>query len=207
MTGVQTCALPIWRHRRPEDQLLFRIARGGSDFFVLDRSRSGLGDVQLKLGKLIGDEHKFVVEVGLKLPTGDATMLSGSGSSDAYVSVLRSQSLTGRRRAAGYYWGVGMVIAGKPEGVAFAANRWVYTGLLGGSWQVLPKFSLKAQLDVHSAFFDTPLEEFGETASLLTFAASRPVGRRSTLDFAVVEDIRVSTAPDVEFQLAAKWRW
>ena len=100
-----------------------------------------------------------------------------------------------------------MVVAGKPEGIAFAANRRVYTGILGGSWQALPKFSLKAQLDVHGPFFDTPLEEFGEVASLFTFAASRPVGRRSTLDFAIVEDVRVSTAPDVEFQLAAKWRW
>jgi hypothetical protein len=195
------------RNRRPEDQLLFSIGRSGTSFFVLNRPRSGVGDVQLKLAKLIGTDRQFTVEVGVKAPTGDETMLSGSGSTDAYVSLLRSQPLPTRRRPAGYYWGVGMVHAGKPDGIPFNANRWVYTGVVGGSWQPFAKFGLKAQLDVHGAFFDTPLEEFGETASLFTFAAWRPLGKRSTLDFAIVEDIRVSTAPDVEFQVAAKWRW
>jgi len=195
------------RNGRPEDQLLFEIAHNHVDFFVLNHPRSGLGDVQLNLAKLVGGERKFAVEMGVKLATGDETMLAGSGSTDAYVSVLRTQSLPTRRRPAGYYWGVGMVLAGRPDNIAFHANRWVYTGILGGCWQAYPKIGLKAQLDVHGAFYDTPLEEFGEPAAMFTFAAWRPVDRRSTLDFAIVEDIRVSTAPDVVFQVAAKWRW
>ena len=195
------------RNRRPENQLSFQIGRGGSNFFVLDHARGGIGDVQLKVAKTMGDERHFVVQVAAKLATGDPTMLSGSGSTDASITVLRSQPLAGRKRPAGYYWGVGMILAGKPDGIAFTSNRWVYTGILGGSWRLWPKLGLKAQLDVHGAFFDTPLEEFGETASLFTFGAWRPLGRHGTLDFAIVEDIRVSTAPDVEFQVAAKWHW
>ncbi len=195
------------RNRRPQDQLLFQIGRGATDFFVLDHPRSGIGDVQLKVAKAIGDERKFVVQVAAKLATGDATMLSGSGSTDASITLLRSRPLPARERPAGYYWGVGMVLAGKPEGIGFESNRWVYTGILGGSWRPWPKFGLKAQLDVHGAFFDTPLQEFGETASLFTFGAWHPLGRHGTLDFAIVEDIRVSTAPDFGVQVAAKWRW
>jgi hypothetical protein len=195
------------RNLRPNDQLLFRIGHGGTDFFVLDHARSGIGDVQLKVAKALGDEQQFVVQIAAKLATGDATMLSGSGSTDASITLLRSQPLPGRKRPAGYYWGVGVVLAGKPEGIGFESNRWVYTGILGGSWRPWPKFGLKAQLDFHGAFFDTPLEEFGEAASLFTFGAWRPLGRHGTLDFAIVEDIRVSTAPDVGFQVAAKWHW
>jgi hypothetical protein len=195
------------RNLRPEDRLLFEIGRGTADLFVLDRARSGVGDVQLKVAKPIGGERQFVVQVATKLPTGDASMLSGSGSADASITLLRSRPLPGRRRPAGYYWGVGMLLAGKPDGIPFDSNRWVYTGVLGGSWQPWPKFGLKAQLDFHGAFFDTPLEEFGADASLFTFAAWRPIGRHGTLDFAIVEDIRVSTAPDVGLQVAAQWHW
>jgi hypothetical protein len=195
------------RNLRPENQLSFRIGRGGTDFFLLDRPRSGVGDVQLKFAKAIGEARPFVVQVAAKLPTGDETMLSGSGSADASITLLRSQALTARKRPAGYYWGIGMVLAGKPEGIAFEANRRVFTGVFGGSWRPWPKFGLKAQLDFHGAFFRTPLDEFGETASLFTFGAWRAVGRRATLDFAMVEDIRVSTAPDFGIEVAAKWHW
>ncbi len=196
------------RNLRAEDQLLFQIGRGSADFFVLDHARSGIGDVQLKAAKTIGDEGQFVVQVAAKLPTGDPTMLFGSGSTDASITLLRSQPLPARKRPAGYYWGIGMVLAGKPDSsIRFESNRWVYTGIVGGSWRPWPKFGLKAQLDVHGAFFDTPLEEFGETASLFTFGAWHPVGRHGTLDFAIVEDIRVSTAPDFGVQVAAKWHW
>jgi hypothetical protein len=60
---------------------------------------------------------------------------------------------------------------------------------------------------LHGAFFETPLEEFGEAASLFTFGAWHPLGRHGTLDFAIVEDIGVGTGPDVGLQVAAKWRW
>ncbi|MEO8466719.1 MAG: DUF3187 family protein [Gammaproteobacteria bacterium] len=195
------------RNLRPDDQLRFQIARNGTDFFVLDHARSGIGDVQLKFAKAIGDERQFVMEITAKLATGDPTMLSGSGSSDVTITLLRSQSLPTRKRPAGYYWGVGMVLAGKPEGIGFQSNRWVPVGILGGSWRPWPKFGLKAQLDVHGAFFDTPLPEFGETASLFTFGAWHPFKRRGTLDFAIIEDIRVGTAPDFGIQVAAKWHW
>jgi hypothetical protein len=195
------------RDLRPHDQLLFEIGRGGTDFFVLDHARSGIGDVQLKFAKAIGDERRFVVQVAAKLATGDATMLSGSGSTDASITLLRSQPLTVRKRPAGYYWGVGVVLAGTPDGIGFENNRWVYTGILGGSLRPWPKFGLKAQLDFHGAFFDTPLGEFGKTASLFTFGAWHPLGRHGTLDFSILEDTRVGTAPDFGVQVAAKWHW
>ncbi len=141
-----------------------------------------------------------------KLPTGDATLLSGSGSADASITLLRSVPLLARRRAAGYFWGVGLVVAGTPDGIEFRSHRGVYTGILGGSWQPWPKFGLKAQLDFHGRFYDTPLEEFGSDATLATLGAWRAT-RHGNVDFAIVEDLRVSTAPDVVLQVGARWRW
>jgi hypothetical protein len=66
---------------------------------------------------------------------------------------------------------------------------------------------LKGQLDVHGAFFDSPLEEIGEPAIQATLSAWRRMGERGTIEFAVVEDLAVSASPDVVLQVAAAWQW
>ena len=214
--GVLDNAIDAWhsafgmpdggRNARPEDELLFAFGTP-SPSFLLTEPQSGTGDTQVKFAKLIGGEQGFVVQATVKLPTGDEDMLAGSGSGDWSLTLLRTRPLLARKRAAGYYWGVGLIRAGDPEVVDFDAETWVPTGIVGGSWQALPKFGLKAQIDVHGAFYDSQLEEIGETAIEATFSAWRRMGRRGQLDFAIVEDLHVSTAPDVVLQVAATWQW
>lgn len=195
------------RNARPEGELLYRFGDRLNPSFELMDAQSGLGDTQLKFARLIGADQGFIVQASVKLPTGEERLLAGSGSGDWSLTVLRSQALLGRRRPAGYFWGVGLVRAGAPQRIDFEANTWVPTGIVGGSWQVLPKFGLKGQLDVHGAFFDSPLEEIGEPAIQATLSAWRRMGERATIEFAVVEDLAVSTAPDVVLQVAAAWQW
>jgi hypothetical protein len=195
------------RNARAEGEFLYRFGDRLAPSFLLTEPQSGIGDTQLKFARLIGRDQGFVVQASVKLPTGDEDILAGSGSGDWSVTVLRSRPLLARQRAAGYYWGAGLVRAGDPHLIGFEANTWVPTGIVGGSWQVLPKFGLKGQLDFHGAFFDTPLEEIGEPAIQATLSAWRRTGERGTIEFAVVEDLAVSTAPDVVLQVAAAWQW
>lgn len=195
------------RDARPEGQLLFAFGQPLAPSFVLTEPQTGIGDTQVKFARLIGADQGFVVQATVKVPTGEEQMLAGSGSADGALTLLRTRPLLARKRAAGYYWGVGLVWAGDPEVVEFDANSWVPTGIVGGSWQVLPAWGLKGQLDVHGAFYDSELEEIGQTAIEATFSAWRRMGRRGQLDLAVVEDLNVSTAPDVVLQVAAAWQW
>ena len=195
------------RNGRPEGEFLYRFGDRFAPAFLLTEPQTGIGDTQLKFARLIGPEQGFVVQASVKLPTGDEDMLAGSGSADWSVTLLRTRPLLARKRAAGYFWGVGLVRAGDPERIAFDSETWVPTGVVGGSWQVLPKFGLKGQLDVHGAFFETPLEELGQTAIQATVSAWRRTGERGTIEFAIVEDLNVSTSPDVVFQVAASWQW
>lgn len=195
------------RNARPEGEFLYRVGNRPIPSFVLTEPDSGIGDTQLKFARLIGRDQGFVVQASVKLPTGDEDILAGSGSSDWSVTLLRTRPLLARRRAAGYFWGVGFVRAGDPHRIDFDAHTWVPTGIIGGGWQVWPKWGLKGQLDVHGAFFDSPLEEIGETAIQATVSAWRRTGERGTLELAVVEDLAVSTAPDVVVQVAATWQW
>ena len=195
------------RNARPENEFLFAFGEPLAPSFVLTEPQSGVGDTQVKFARLIGGDQGFVVQAAFKLPTGDETMLAGSGSSDWSVTLLRTRPLLARKRAAAYYWGVGFLRAGDPEVVDFDANTWVPTGIIGGSWQLLPEFGFKGQVDVHGAFYDSQLEEIGETAIEATLSSWRRMGRRGQIELAVVEDLNVSTAPDVVLQFAAAWQW
>ena len=195
------------RNARPENQLSFVLRHSGLTFLRLDDPQSGLGDLQLKGARAFGADRGFVVEAGVKLATGDTEMLAGSGSADEWLTLLRSRALPERRHPAGYYWGVGIMHVGDPEIIEFRSETWVYTGILGGSWQRWPRWGLKAQLDVHTPFYDSPLEEIGETACEVTFGAWLQRRKDARLELALVEDLRVSTAPDVVLKIAAHWSW
>jgi hypothetical protein len=195
------------RNARPEGELLYAFGQPLAPSFVLTEPQTGLGDTQVKFARLIGGDQGFVVQATYKLPTGDEDMLAGSGSSDWSLTLLRTRPLLARKRAAAYYWGVGFLRAGDPEVVEFDANTWVPTGIIGGSWQLLPEFGFKGQIDVHGAFYDSQLEEIGETAIQATFSAWRRMGQRGQIEFAVVEDLNVSTAPDIVLQVATAWQF
>ncbi|HUL81145.1 MAG TPA: DUF3187 family protein [Gammaproteobacteria bacterium] len=215
--GVLDDAIDAWhstfnlpdggRNQRPEGQLRFVLGHSGAVFFRLDEPQSGIGDLQLKVARGLGADNGFVIEAGVKLGTGDEQMLAGSGSTDEWLTLLRTRPLPERRHPAGYYWGIGVVHAGDPVAIEFPAETWVYTAIVGGSWQRWPKFGLKAQLDVHGPFYDSPLEQIGVTAVELTFGAWMNRADRARLEFALVEDVRVNTAPDVVLKMAAHWSW
>jgi uncharacterized protein DUF3187 len=195
------------RNNRAEGELLFLLADGGGPFFRLNEAQSGLGDVQLKVARTVGRSRQFVVQGAIKVPTGDEHMLAGSGSSDWSLTLLRSQELPARQRPAGYYWGIGVLRPGEADLIDFAAETWVYTAIVGGSWQPWRRFGLKAQLDLSRPFFNSPLEEIGESAIQATAGAWWRATDRALVEFALVEDLEVSTAPDVVLHVAAHWRW
>lgn len=195
------------RNLRPENELRFVLRHSGLTFFRLSESQSGLGDLQVKGARAFGADGGWVVEAGVKFATGDEEILAGSGSADEWVTLLRSRALPSRRHPAGYYWGVGVVHAGDPKAVEFPSNGWVYTAIVGGSWQRWQRFGLKAQLDVHTPFYVSPLEEIGDTALEATFGAWMQRRKDAQLEFALVEDLRVRTAPDVVLKIAAHWSW
>jgi hypothetical protein len=203
-----TFALPDGgRNNRPEGELLFVMGNQAGPFFELDEPQTGLGDVQLTVARSFGSSDGFVLQAAVKLATGDEEMLAGSGSTDWSLTFMRSRPLPMRKRASGYFWGIGVVHAGDPTLIDFASEEWVYTAILGGTWQPWRRFGLKAQLDYHSPFYNSPLEEIGEAAIQASLGAWMSRNDRSWLEFGIVEDLEVSTAPDVVLKIAAHWSW
>ena len=94
---------------------------------------------------------------------------------------------------------------GEAERIEFEAESAVYTASWAGDGRSGARAGLKAQLDFHSPFFNTPLEEIGEKAIQATFGGWIRPNERAHFEFAIVEDLEVSTAPDVVLHIAAHW--
>jgi hypothetical protein len=196
------------RNNRPEDELLFELAIDGQPFLVIDDERSGVGDLQIGLARRFGADERFVGRVSVKIPTGDDDLLASSGSSDWSMTLLRpAERMLSGGRAVGYYWGFGWLDLGQPERVSFPVEDGAIIGIVGGGIRVFPRFGFKAQIDVYSAMYDTALEELGQNAAQATIGGWWDLGERGRLDFAINEDLHVSTAPDVVVHVGLRWSW
>lgn len=195
------------RNNRGEGELVFQIADAGGVFYDLDSRAHGWGDAQVSVGRTLGRDARFVVTGTVKLPTGDERMLAGSGAADWAVTLLANGERELAGRPAGGYWGVGVVAPGNAELIRFGHNGLVPIAVVGGGWRLLPRVGFRAQLDVHGPFYRTELEELGQASAQATLGGWVELGEATRLEFAVNEDLHVSTSPDVVIHAAVHWRW
>ena len=193
------------RNNRPEGLVEFEMSRNGKVFYNLGERASGFGDVQLGANLLIGSVG--VAALALKLPTGDDAMFAGSGSADWALSFLRPRAVRLRNRAAGYFWGFGVVKVGAGPAADYGQRDSGYFGTFGGSLAITPRVGVRVQVDAHSAFYRSQLEEIGERGFQGSIGGWWEFGARGLLDFAFNEDLEVSTSPDIVLHFSAKWRW
>ena len=179
---------------------------GPTDALLLNREVSGLGDVQLFAARQLqtSDHASTVLRAHLKLPTGDADDLLGSGSLDGGVSVHHQRRLNDWLSLGGWlgasYLGDGDILPGRSRSV-------VAQGGLRTAVMVNDRVTLKVQWDVHSQVYkDTRLQQLNEVAYLLSLGGTLRFNPRHALDIVVVENYpHPQISPDVAFQL--HWRW
>lgn len=193
------------RNNREDQELLFQMGDGDGVFYHLDERDHGLGGVRLRVGRSFGADNGFHANLSVKLPTGKESVLAGSGSADWATTLLRTRQVSFRSRAAGYFWGFGAIRPGAAKQIAFDAERQVFFGTLGGGLALTPRLGVRVQLDAHTPFYDTPLEEIGQTSVQLALGGWWRTGERSVIEFAVNEDLHASTAPDVVMHVGLRW--
>lgn len=193
------------RNTRPENELQFYYDNGPGAGYFLSQPDSGFGDMQLSVARALGSGGDWRLKFTLKLPTGDADMLAGSGATDFAVSVSHGQATAWRSRPAGWFWGVGLLAPGQPDTFPGQSQDWVALGMAGVSWQPFTQLGFKAQLNAHTAFYDSRLEELGDAAMQATIGGWWAFDERRVLTVAVIEDLIGRAAPDVSVQLGFEW--
>jgi hypothetical protein len=187
------------------DILDFSYSDPGSRFsFVEDAS--GLGDISVSLSHEFyrNDNSAANVVAGYKFATGDEEKLLGSGEADAYLA-LRFSGGHLASLPLNWHGQVGYLYAGSSEVLGPRQENNLWFAGISVDWVVAPRFSLFAQLDMHAAPLDSELTALGEDAVLGTLGGRWRFANNWALDFSLIEDLLVETAPDVTFQASIRY--
>ncbi|MCC6209262.1 MAG: DUF3187 family protein [Gammaproteobacteria bacterium] len=189
------------------DQLNFSYA-GNSDSQQLDEPVEGLGDIRLTLSHPLYEDdvagRAASVQAGLKLPSGDAAGLLGSGGTDLSLQVSAIDAALLSAWKATLFWSAGMLWLGDGDVLDPIRRDYVAIGALGLGRPVTERIALKVQLDAHSSFYDTDLQALGANTVQLTVGGEIRLPGGDRLDLGLVENLFTDTTPDLVFHLA--WR-
>lgn len=188
----------------PQHELHFRYIRDGQTLLDVNQGAAGIGDVRLTAAKRVGDAS--ALRASLKLPTGDSSELLGSGAADLAVW------LTGQARETqapvDYFGSLGGLALGRGDVLPEQQRRLVGFGSAGVAWSPAGWPMFQVQLDGHTPFYrDSSLVPLAAHSLSLAVGAAARLGAGTRLEFAVVEDILLATAPDVTFHLRLRSRY
>ncbi|MRR16664.1 MAG: DUF3187 family protein [Deltaproteobacteria bacterium] len=195
------------RELAPRNRLLYRYQKNGVTLFNMESSGQGPGDVSVNAGWQIyqsaASGRNLTLRASLKLPTGDAGSLRGSGSTDLAAWMIgdwgRRFSL-GQVTLFGAAGGMGMT---KGRVLADQQRPLVGFGMLGFGFAPADWIYLKVQTNAHTAFYsDSDLKQINAASVQLTMGGALYFTPRTSLDIGVTEDLLVGTSPDVVFHFS-----
>ncbi len=193
------------RNLRGEDELRYLYKAGGRRRYLFEHTGHGVGDVRVGLSRTFGEDGVFMLKAAIKFPTGDRGALTGSGATDVAVSLLRRHSRAIGGAPAGIYWGAGVLWPGEAEVFSLRSEDRVVFGVFGVGWQPLRRIGFKAQLDAHSNYFSSALDELGASAVQASAGGWWELDSGRTLTFAFSEDLIVKSAPDFGIHIGLGW--
>jgi len=201
------------RDLAPNNRLLYQYQSHGRELLKIDSSSAGLGDLRLTgawqaYRKETPPNRAVSLRASLKLPTGDAEQLHGSGSTDLAIWVSARQDHKVSIGPISLFGGAG--IMGLTEGNVLPEQQrhWIGFGGIGAGWNPIHWLALKIQIDTHTPFYqDSELRELNAIAAQLLLGGTLAFSEWTSLDLGVGEDIIVKTFPDVTFHLALRHRF
>ncbi len=200
-TYHQTLGLPEGiRPDFPQDQIIINVHQNNEEQININSAQGSLGDISIQLAWQAQQTAQSALSywLSLKLPTGDENKLTGSGATDIAAWASADFKLTDTRWL---YGQAGLLYMSDGRILKNIQNNWAVFGNSGIKFQPWDSIELKAQLDFHSAFYNSELE-FLDHIIQLTFGGSYIINKKHKLDFAIAEDIKDSASPDVNFNIS-----
>jgi hypothetical protein len=187
----------------PRDRLLYRYRRDGVERLSLTEAGGGLGDVRLTGAIALNNNSGIPIALrGLvKLPTGDADDLTGSGATD--FALWLSAACRKTHETFCVYGGAGAIWLGNGEVIEGQVRNVVPYTSLGLDWRAFPSIDVKIQLDSHGSLYgDSTVRALEEYAVQLLGAVEWRFAPHSALEISFSEDLVVETSSDIVWQLA-----
>ncbi|MES9971011.1 MAG: DUF3187 family protein [Candidatus Thiodiazotropha sp.] len=191
----------------PRNRLVYRYENEQGDQVLINRNQDGVGDIVLSLSHApawdVGSHRQIALHASLKLPTGDADALLGSGSVDLalWISGAEQRSVWGWPLH--IYGQAGILLKGEADLLQDLQRDVVFFGTMGVGWRAYDWLDLKAQVDAHTSHFDSDLDQLGGAALLLTVGGSIHLdGDARRIDISIGENLTTDTVPDFMINLA-----
>lgn len=184
------------------DQFQIGYLRGSQVVLNRRASAQGFGDATLEGGYQLRQSQRgsVAIWISLEAPTGSEQELMGSGTWDVGVRVAGRNPLSTRNTT---YWQVGATRMGAGGALGQWQNDWSFSGTATYEFAATQSLRLKAQVDVHSAPYESGVDFLGD-AAILTVGGEYRFGSGLRLDIGIGEDIKVGASPDVNFCFALR---
>lgn len=183
----------------PNDQFLFLYQLNGTDLIRIDKPNEGIGDISIDIAYQLYDNNKEAGSIwsSIKLPTGDANILTGSDRIDVAVWYAAESSFAPDWSN---YYNLGLLVLDNANILSNRQKTDIYFGTAGLEWQTTRVVTLNVQLDFHTAFYNTNTTFLGESVQISSGGHIK-TSKHGRLEIVVIEDIQVGASPDVTFQL------
>ena len=186
------------RPKTPRDLFQIKYEYNGVTMIDLQQRTAGVGDVSLQLGYQAKSSNDFHLSYwgSLKLPTGDAQKLTGSGGTDLALWLSADKGFKNDRWV---FANMGLMFISDSDLFQATQKDHIFFGSMGFQIHPWKPILLKAQLESHSAFYNSKAD-FLDAALQISFGGTILL-KSSSLDLVITEDIKTQSAPDVTFQL------
>ena len=187
------------RDRLPQDALLIEYRAGESTLLRVEDDSSGIADIPLSLGYQLTASERGAVATWLtiKVPTGKAEDLTGSGAVDVALSLAGERQLSDRWQLFGQ---ANVAWLGKGDVLEDLQQDFAGSLLAGTTWHAWRGLELTAQLEANTAVLDTGTDLDGD-AVVLTLGGRYRTNSGWVWDFGFSEDLQVNASPDIVFLL------
>jgi hypothetical protein len=200
------------RNLAPNNRLRYRYARNGVQQINITDHHSGIGDLMFTAGwQFYGDTKSpqaASLRAAVKVPTGDSSVLAGSGSTDLSLWLIGRSDHTLPMGHATLYGAAGGMYLSQGDLLPDLQSHWAAFGTIGAGWSPWEVISFMVQIDASTPFYHgSSLSTLSGNSLGLLIGGSLALGSRTTLELGVAEDLAVSTWPDVTFHVGLTHRF
>lgn len=194
------------RDELDQDQLAYRYL-DEDGLIGITEDAQGLGDVSVGVAYALPSKQsrRYLLQAQLKLPTGDVDELTGTEAVDLAAGFYFTDSQWLQSQRWQFHGSAGLLWQGDGDLIEERSRNAIAFGSSAIVWKYTQRISLKAQLDLHSAAYDSELRELGYGSAQLSLGGTIKVASQWFVDINVNEDIAVRTSPDVVFQMGVKY--
>jgi len=203
----------VGRPQVPSYRSILRFLRPDGTAVVDAHPASGLGDVSFVLKHSLMDTPRTAValRLGLKLPTGSAGQILGSGGVDGGLDIDLATRLRGRRAV---FLNLGYILMQKDRHIETAATR-QFQYALGLEWLVRSHNSIVLQTQGGSRVVRTGNSHADAPPATLALAFKRQAGPHTVYTFGFIENgdifgyklpFLADIGPDLTLSAGIEWR-